>query len=285
MISRATHRFDLWPAKFFFSWAVARGYLGADPFKDVKPVGKVRAGEQQLRIEEARRFTETALVYFQERNRPLAIGALLALMRGLRTSEVMNCVVRDLDDGAHYLWIDEGQTENARRHLEVPDVLRPLSRLVLYNWTRSLGDIFFAKLGVGAAWGTFPCPPSGKAGRLPPPCASRAGGAPLRSGRIAALRDDPGQRLLLGLAEGQRGKAARHYADSTQHQCEHRAYRQRAAVADVATHWMDACPLGAEVPGLCRHRGELADVGEREVVPILDDDSLGQLQYGLEILK
>mgnify|MGYP000299427950 CR=1 FL=1 len=125
VISVATHRFDLWNAKFFFSWAAKRGYVGANPFKDVKPVGKVRAGKQQLRIEEARRFTETALLYFQEQNKPLALGALLALTMGLRTSEVMNCVSRDLDDCARYLWIDEGKTENSRRHLDVPEVLRP----------------------------------------------------------------------------------------------------------------------------------------------------------------
>lgn len=125
VISVATHRFDLWTTKFFFKWAVERGYLGASPFEAVRPVGKVRAGKPQLRIEEARRFTETALLYFEERNKPLALGALLALTMGLRTSEVMDRVVRDLDDGARYLWIDEGKTESARRHLEIPSVLSP----------------------------------------------------------------------------------------------------------------------------------------------------------------
>ena len=124
-ISAATHRFDLWTAKFFFEWAVGHGYLGANPFEGVKPIGKVRSGKPQLRIEEARRFTETALVYFEEQNQPLALGALLALTMGLRTSEVMDRTVRDLDDGARYLWIDEGKTQNARRHLEVPSVLSP----------------------------------------------------------------------------------------------------------------------------------------------------------------
>ena len=129
-ISAATHRFDLWTAKFFFAWAVERGYLGANPFESVKPVGKVKSGKPQLRIEEARRFTEAALVYFEERNKPLALGALLALTMGLRTGEVIARTVRDLDDGARYLWIDEGKTQNARRHLEVPSVLSPfLQRL------------------------------------------------------------------------------------------------------------------------------------------------------------
>ena len=125
VLSAATHRFDLWIAKFFFKWAVERGYLGGNPFDAVRPIGKAHAGKPQLRIEEARRFTETALLYFEERNKPLALGALLALTMGLRTSEVMARVVRDLDDGARYLWIDEGKTETARRHLEVPAVLIP----------------------------------------------------------------------------------------------------------------------------------------------------------------
>lgn len=124
-LSAATHRFDLRTVKRFFNWAVKRGYLGSNPFKDVSPVGKARAGKLQLRIEEARRFTEAALWYFEEQNKPLALGALLALMMGLRTSEVLNRVVRDLDDGARYLWIDEGKTQSARRHLEVPSVLSP----------------------------------------------------------------------------------------------------------------------------------------------------------------
>lgn len=38
-----------------------------------------------LRIEEARRFTEAAVRYFEETQRPLAIGALVALTMGLRT--------------------------------------------------------------------------------------------------------------------------------------------------------------------------------------------------------
>lgn len=124
-LSAASHRFDRWSAQDFFAWSVYRGYLGLNPFTSVKPVGKIGAGKTQLRIEEARRFTEAALRYFEEADKPLAVGALLALTMGLRTSEAMGRVVRDLDDGARYLWIDTGKTANARRHLEVPEVLQP----------------------------------------------------------------------------------------------------------------------------------------------------------------
>ena len=121
----ASQRFDLWVAQSFFRWSVRQGYIGTSPFRDVRPVGKVNAGKPQLRIEEARRFTDAAISYFEETQRPLAIGALVALTMGLRTGEVLDRVVRDLDDGARYLWIDAGKTANARRHLEVPELVQP----------------------------------------------------------------------------------------------------------------------------------------------------------------
>jgi len=125
VLSAASQRFDLRQAQGFYGWAMSRGYVGASPFRDVKPIGKVNAGKPQLRIEEARRFTSAALSYFEQTQHPFAVGALLALMMGLRTSEVLERVVRDLDDGARYLWIDAGKTANARRHLEVPELLQP----------------------------------------------------------------------------------------------------------------------------------------------------------------
>jgi len=124
-LAAASHRLDLQLAQCFYGWAMRQGYVGATPFRDVRPVGKVKAGKPQLRIEEARRFTSAALSLFEETERPLAIGALLALTMGLRTSEVLDRVVRDVDDGARYLWIDAGKTAHARRHLEVPEMMQP----------------------------------------------------------------------------------------------------------------------------------------------------------------
>ena len=124
-LAAATQRFALWSARNFFTWASAVGCVGSNPFKDVKPVGKVNAGKSQLRVEEARRFTRAALDLFDKTEHPLAIGALVALMMGLRTQEVLLREVRDLDDGGRFLWIDAGKTANAKRHLEVPELLRP----------------------------------------------------------------------------------------------------------------------------------------------------------------
>ncbi len=129
VFSVATQRTALLYSRSFFLWASAKGMCG-NPFKEVKPVGKPRAGKPQLRIEEARRFAKTALERFGQNGHPLNIAALVALMMGMRAQEVLLREVRDLDDGGRYLWIDAGKTVNAKRHLEVPEMLRPyLARL------------------------------------------------------------------------------------------------------------------------------------------------------------
>lgn len=43
---------------------------------------------------------------------------------GLRASEILKRQVRDLDAKGQVLWIDLGKTHNARRHLNVPEVLQ-----------------------------------------------------------------------------------------------------------------------------------------------------------------
>ena len=124
-LSAASHRFYLKTARQVFAWAVLRGYASRNPFVGVRPVGRPRAGKPQLRVEEARRFTDEAIRQFEQNGSSLAIGALMALGMGLRTSEGLHRVVRDLDDGGRWLWVDAGKTANARRQIEVPELLRP----------------------------------------------------------------------------------------------------------------------------------------------------------------
>ena len=121
----ATQRLYLAHAKQFFGWLVAKGLIDENPFRQVSPVGAPNVGKRQLRIEEARRFIQSALSCYQTEQRPLAIGAVMALTMGLRASEVISRLVRDLDDDGRILWIDHGKTRHARRHLRVPDVIRP----------------------------------------------------------------------------------------------------------------------------------------------------------------
>ncbi len=118
-----THRKVLGRAKMFFSWAVGRKYVRANPFAAVKPVGKPRAGKDQLRIDEARRLTQV-LLSASGKGEEGAIATYTQLVLGLRSSEVLHRQVRDLDDEGRVLWIASGKTDNARRRLEVPEPLR-----------------------------------------------------------------------------------------------------------------------------------------------------------------
>ena len=85
----------------------------------------MRAGTSQLRIDEARRFVALAITRAEGGDRA-ALAALLALLLGMRAGEVLQRVARDLDDQGRVLWITRGKTDNARRRLTVPEVLRPL---------------------------------------------------------------------------------------------------------------------------------------------------------------
>ncbi len=124
-VAVASHRTVLGQCKRFYAWAVERGYASQNPFASVKPVGKPKVGKSQLRIDEARRFVSLAVDKAQKGD-IAATCALMALMLGMRASEVLCRIVRDLDDGGRVVWITRGKTDNARRRLEVPEVLRPL---------------------------------------------------------------------------------------------------------------------------------------------------------------
>lgn len=126
-VAAASHRTLLGQCKRFYAWAVERGYASENPFASVKPVGKPKVGKAQLRIDEARRFVATAMAQAQAGD-PAATASLLALMLGMRAGEVLARIVRDLDDGGRVLWITRGKTDNARRRLEIPEVLRPCMR-------------------------------------------------------------------------------------------------------------------------------------------------------------
>lgn len=141
IVAAATHHSALVITKVMFRWAVTRGYIRESPFADVRPVGKANVGKKQLRIDEARLFTETAFRLYSQRGDRLALGALTALLLGVRASEVVRRTVRDLDDGGRILWIDAGKTRNARRHLKVPELLRPY--LVALAGNRSPSEFLF----------------------------------------------------------------------------------------------------------------------------------------------
>jgi integrase len=112
-------------ARTFLKWCVqTKKWLATNPLADIQGVGKRRHGKPQLRIDEARRWLAVASQLAEDGDAG-AIAAMTTLLLGLRSSEVIQREVRDLDDGGRQLWIPDSKTLAGRRRLEVPEVLQP----------------------------------------------------------------------------------------------------------------------------------------------------------------
>jgi len=110
----------------FFRWCVARKWMKADLLEGAKAEGKRRRGKVQLRgVDEARRFLGLALREAGEGDAG-AIAAAVALVLGVRASEILDRTVNDIDDRGTVLVIPEAKTAAGIRRLALPEILRPL---------------------------------------------------------------------------------------------------------------------------------------------------------------
>ena len=119
-----THRNCLTLATAFGAWCVKEGLLAENPFANIEPQGRRKRGKEQLRVDEARKFINTCREHADDGD-VSAVAVMTTLLLGLRASEVVERVVRDLDDDGRLLWIPEAKTDAGRRTLEVPAFLRP----------------------------------------------------------------------------------------------------------------------------------------------------------------
>ena len=125
MLSVDSHRTMLAGAKTFFRWCVIeKKWLARNPLDVVKGIGKVRHGKEQLRIDEARKWMVEAHRQ-ADAGQAGAVAAMTSLVMGMRASEIVSRVVRDLDDGGALLWIPDSKTLAGRRKLQVPEFLQP----------------------------------------------------------------------------------------------------------------------------------------------------------------
>jgi integrase len=134
-VSVDTHRNVLAQTKSFLSWCVERGWLSGNPCEGIKGIGKRRPrgkslGKEgkSLRVKEARAWYKKA-VELADGGDEGAIAALVAMLLGMRASEITSRLVSDLDEDeapGDLLWIPCSKTPAGRRTLEVPAVLRPL---------------------------------------------------------------------------------------------------------------------------------------------------------------
>ena len=123
-LSPTTHRGDLRALKRFGAWAQKVGYVAVSPFADVEPIGRDCTGKLQLRMDELDRWLQVAWQDVQKGD-DLALVAMLCLWRGLRVSEVLSRVVRDLDEEGAVLVIERAKTRAGNRRVDLPDFLRP----------------------------------------------------------------------------------------------------------------------------------------------------------------
>lgn len=128
-----THRNTLADAKTFFLWCIRKGWIRSSPLSLVEGQGRRRRGKAQLGIDEARKLAGVTL-RAAERGDVGAVAVLVSLYLGLRSGEIVNLRVRDVDDGGRVLWIrealdatlDQLKTRAAHRAPRVPELLRPL---------------------------------------------------------------------------------------------------------------------------------------------------------------
>lgn len=152
-----THRNALVQTRSFLKWCVKQKWLRENPLADVEGVGKRRKRGKslgksgtELRIKEARAWYDAALVLAAKGDQG-ATAALVALLLGMRASEIVGRRVRDLDETevpGDTLWIPCSKTAAGRRTLEVPPVLRPL--LVALCDGRDRENYVFARKDGGA---------------------------------------------------------------------------------------------------------------------------------------
>jgi integrase len=119
-LAAATHRARLRYVRGFFAWCVERGYLTANPFAAVKPIGKPKRGKPQLRVDEARLLL-SHLLSESQRGEDRALGLSLQILHGLRSGEVLKLKARDIDGDGTRLCVamEGGKTANATRTLQI----------------------------------------------------------------------------------------------------------------------------------------------------------------------
>jgi integrase len=103
-----TRRNALNQGKTFLKWCKSKGHTRINALEDVQGVGKRRRGKPQLTIDEARRFLAKA-IELAEGGDDGAVAAAMALLMGMRGSEIAERIVRNLDDGGRILWITDAR--------------------------------------------------------------------------------------------------------------------------------------------------------------------------------
>lgn len=111
-------------AKTFLRWCGGKGWTKINALDHVRGIGRRRRGKPQLTTDEARRFLGRALELADDHDDG-AVAAVMALLMGMRASEIIERTIRNLDDNGRLLWITDAKTQAGIRRLEIPPQLQP----------------------------------------------------------------------------------------------------------------------------------------------------------------
>jgi integrase len=111
-------------SKTFLRWCREKGWTRIDALEHVRGMGRRRRGKPQLTTDEARKFLAKALELAEQEEDEGAIAAAMALLMGMRASEIVERTTRNLDDDGRLLWITDAKTQAGIRRLAVPPQLQ-----------------------------------------------------------------------------------------------------------------------------------------------------------------
>lgn len=121
----ATHRVTLQIVRGFFRHAKEEGWIHSDPSERVRGIGKINRGKPQLSTMEARRLLKWCIKQpIDDRG---VLGTMIALMLGMRASEICGLTIRSWD--GRILRIEKAKTNAGKRALCVPEAFSLRQRI------------------------------------------------------------------------------------------------------------------------------------------------------------
>ena len=143
-VATDSHRNELGEVKTFWRWVVKQGWTNRSPAEEIEPVGRRRKGKPQLMEGEAQRLFSTTVRLALDGDEG-AVGALLALLHGMRSKEIRQLKVRHVDIASErvVLWVAfeewSGKTRAAKRRVQLEE---PLASLLAHRAEGRPGDEF-----------------------------------------------------------------------------------------------------------------------------------------------
>ena len=124
LVSGASSRAELSEVKTFLRWAFEHGLVEKFPLDEIKPhlSSKRNKGKRQLRPGEARRLLEHCMIDQTDES----VAIVLAMVFGMRASEIVHLRVGDVDTYTATIVIEHAKTRAGERLISIPSSLMGL---------------------------------------------------------------------------------------------------------------------------------------------------------------